>query len=161
MPPMPLTSDTLQRGTWRSPHSPRSWRAAPMIGKIPYIPEGVSESPPPLVLMGSEPPGVDLPCSKKVTPSPDLQKPSDSSMIGGPEVKASYSMMWLKSLGPTPAMGKALAPDFLVASLKVRFFIWVRLTCSVASPAPRTYTGFLAQSLRGRRASVPPPRPRP
>ena len=47
-------------------------------------------------------------------------------------------MMWLKSLWVTPAMPNALAPERRVASLKVRFFIWVRLTCSVASPAPRT-----------------------
>jgi len=39
--------------------------------------------------MGSVPPGVERPFSKKATPSPGLAKPSASSMIGGPEVKAS------------------------------------------------------------------------
>src|SRR5205823_12487696 len=89
MPPMPLTSPSLTFGTWRAPHSPRSCRTDSMMGKIPYMPECVYESPPPLVLMGSLPPGVDRPSSKKCTPSPGLQRPSDSSMIGGPEVKAS------------------------------------------------------------------------
>jgi hypothetical protein len=41
MPPMPLTRETLQLGTWRGPHSPRSWRAASMMGKMPYMPECV------------------------------------------------------------------------------------------------------------------------
>lgn len=38
IPPMPLTSERLRLGTWRAPHSPRSWRVASMMGKIPYIP---------------------------------------------------------------------------------------------------------------------------
>ena len=41
MPPMPLTSEQLAPGTWRAPHSPRSWRVASMIGKMPYMPEWV------------------------------------------------------------------------------------------------------------------------
>jgi len=41
MPPMPLTRETLQLGTWRGPQSPRSWRAASMMGKMPYMPECV------------------------------------------------------------------------------------------------------------------------
>src|SRR5262249_8208330 len=89
MPPMPFTSDSLALGTCRAPHSPRCWRVASIIGKTPYMPECVYDRPPPLVLIGNEPPGVDLPSSKKYTPSPGLAKPSDSSMIGGPEVKAS------------------------------------------------------------------------
>src|SRR5712691_3005750 len=89
MPPMPFTSDSLTLGTWRAPHSPRCWRVASMIGKMPYMPEWVYDRPPPLVLIGNEPPGVDFPSSKKETPSPGLAKPSDSSMMGGPEVKAS------------------------------------------------------------------------
>ena len=64
MPPMPFTSESLVPGTWRGPHSPRCWRTASMIGKMPYIPEWVYDRPPPLVLMGSVPPGVDLPFSK-------------------------------------------------------------------------------------------------
>ncbi len=47
-------------------------------------------------------------------------------------------MMWLKSRGPTPAMAKAFSPETRVASLNVRLRIWVRLTCSAPSPAPRT-----------------------
>lgn len=38
MPPIPLTSDRRAPGTWRGPHSPRSWRTASMIGKMPYMP---------------------------------------------------------------------------------------------------------------------------
>jgi hypothetical protein len=60
-----------------------------MIGKMPYIPVCVYDSPPPLVLMGSVPPGVERPFSKKATPSPRLARPSASSISGGPEVKAS------------------------------------------------------------------------
>src|SRR2546429_662405 len=41
-------------------------------------------------------------------------------------------------------MRKALSPAIRVASLKVRSFICVRLTCSVPSPKPRTYTGRFA-----------------
>src|SRR6266566_7660548 len=83
MPPMPLTSESFAFGTWRGPHSPRSCRVASSIGKMPYIPVWVYESPPPLVLIGSEPPGVERPSWKHCTPSPRLAKPSDSSMIGG------------------------------------------------------------------------------
>ena len=60
-----------------------------MIGKMPYIPLWVYESPPPFVLIGSLPPGVERPSAKKCTPSPRLARPSDSSMSGGPEVNAS------------------------------------------------------------------------
>src|SRR5438034_411350 len=56
-------------------------------------------------------------------------------------------MMWSKSVGATPAMRNAFSPAIRVASLKVRSFIWVSITCSVDSPMPRTYTGFLAQSF--------------
>src|SRR5919108_4803983 len=107
------------------------------MGKMPYMPECVYDSPPPFVLIGNVPPGVDLPSSKKYTPSPGLQKPRDSSMIGGPDVKASYSMMWLKSLWVTPAMAKAFSPDLRVASLKVKLCIWETDTCSLPSPAPQ------------------------
>src|SRR5262249_32494435 len=89
MPPMPFTSDSLTLGTWRAPHSPRCWRVASMIGKTPYMPECVYDRPPPLVLIGNEPPAVDLPSAKQYAPSPGLAKPSDSSMMGGPDVKAS------------------------------------------------------------------------
>src|SRR5258706_201115 len=41
MPPMPLTSEHEAPGTWRAPVSPRSWRVASMIGKMPYMPEWV------------------------------------------------------------------------------------------------------------------------
>ena len=86
---MPLTKDSRAFGTWRGPHSPRSCRTDSMIGKMPYMPLCVYESPPPLVLIGSRPPGVARPSSKKWTPSPRLAMPSDSSMIGGPDVNAS------------------------------------------------------------------------
>ena len=49
----------------------------------------VYESPPPFVLIGSLPPGVERPSAKKSTPSPRLARPSASSISGGPEVKAS------------------------------------------------------------------------
>src|SRR5918996_4333255 len=89
IPPIPFTSEILALGTWRAPHSPRSWRVASIMGKMPYIPECVYDNPPPFVLIGNVPPGVDFPSAKKYTPSPGLQKPRDSSMIGGPDVKAS------------------------------------------------------------------------
>src|SRR6266700_2847207 len=44
-------------------------------------------------------------------------------------------------------MAKAFSPERRVASLVDRLRIWVSITCSTPSPAPRTYTGFLAQSL--------------
>src|SRR2546429_278661 len=68
-------------------------------------------------------------------------------------------MMWSKSRGVTPAMRNAFSPARCVASLNVRSRIWVSMTCSVASPTPRTYTGFLAQSLaRSARVSTTAPR---
>src|SRR5688572_22682152 len=57
MPPMPFTSPSFTFGTWRGPHSPRSCRTDSMMGKIPYMPLCVYESPPPFVLIGSLPPG--------------------------------------------------------------------------------------------------------
>src|SRR5437879_1757884 len=56
MPPIPFTRESFVFGTWRAPHSWRSCRVASMIGKIPYMPLWVYESPPPVVLMGSLPP---------------------------------------------------------------------------------------------------------
>src|SRR5216117_3373187 len=44
-------------------------------------------------------------------------------------------------------MAKVFSPERRVASLVDRLRIWVSITCSTPSPAPRTYTGFLAQSL--------------
>jgi hypothetical protein len=41
IPPIPFTSEILALGTWRAPHSPRSWRVASIMGKMPYIPECV------------------------------------------------------------------------------------------------------------------------
>src|SRR6185369_9316954 len=38
MPPRPWQSATVQSGTWRSPHSPRSWRTASTSVNIPYMP---------------------------------------------------------------------------------------------------------------------------
>lgn len=37
-PPVPLHSAVRAFGTWRSPHSPRSWRVASTKVNIPYIP---------------------------------------------------------------------------------------------------------------------------
>ena len=42
---------------------------------MPYIPVCVYDKPPPLVLIGSDPPGVDFPFSKNATPSPGFAKP--------------------------------------------------------------------------------------
>src|SRR5262245_48230216 len=36
MPPVPWQIATVASGTWRSPHSPRSWRTASMRVKMPY-----------------------------------------------------------------------------------------------------------------------------
>ena len=47
-------------------------------------------------------------------------------------------MMWLKSLRETPAIEKARSPARRVAALTDRLSIWVTITCSVASPKPRT-----------------------
>ena len=105
---------------------------------MPYIPVCVYDRPPPLVLIGSDPPGVDFPFSKNETPSPGFAKPIDSSMIGGPEVNASYSMRWSKSPWLTPAIFIARSPDMRVALLNGRPCICVTDTCSVASPVPRT-----------------------
>jgi hypothetical protein len=41
IPPIPFTRDILALGTWRGPHSPRSWRVDSIMGKMPYIPEWV------------------------------------------------------------------------------------------------------------------------
>ena len=47
-------------------------------------------------------------------------------------------MTWLKSLSDTPAIEKARSPASRVAALIERLSIWVTITCSVASPKPRT-----------------------
>ena len=63
---------------WRSPASPRSWRTASTRRNIPYMPGWVYDSPPPLVLVGSDPPGPELPSSTNAPPSPLAQKPRSS-----------------------------------------------------------------------------------
>src|SRR5581483_5546811 len=78
-PPEPLATAILQPGTCRGPASPRSWRTASTIRNIPYMPGCVYDSPPPLVLVGSSPPGPSLPSSTNGPPSPFLQNPRSSS----------------------------------------------------------------------------------
>src|SRR5438094_397724 len=56
-------------------------------------------------------------------------------------------MMWSKSVGATPAMRNAFSPAIRVASLKVRSFIWVSITCSVDSPMPRAHAHAGAAGL--------------
>ena len=41
IPPIPFTSEIFALGTWRAPHSPRCWRVASIMGKMPYMPEWV------------------------------------------------------------------------------------------------------------------------
>src|SRR5215204_6456742 len=48
-PPFPWTRAMFAFCTWRSRHSPRSWRTASTIKSSPYMPGWLYESPPPLV----------------------------------------------------------------------------------------------------------------
>ena len=48
-------------GTWRSPHSPRSWRTDSIISGMPNMPPWLKDRPPPEVFSGNVAAGRDAP----------------------------------------------------------------------------------------------------
>src|SRR5215210_672256 len=73
-PPFPWTRAMFGFSTWRSPHSPRSWRTASTIRSTPYMPGWLYECQPPLVFTASSPPGEILPPRRR--PHPPLSRRS-------------------------------------------------------------------------------------
>src|SRR5262249_39071047 len=74
MPPFPSTTLISGPSTWAAA-SPRTWRTDSWMANMPYMPVCVYDSPPPLVLSGSEPPGSVLPSGMNATRSPLGPKP--------------------------------------------------------------------------------------
>src|SRR6218665_3525770 len=88
-PPLPCATASCAFFTWRSPAWPLSCCLASTMVNSPYMPGGVHDSPPPLVLTGSAPPGAMRPLSTNAPASPLLQKPRSSRNSSVLIVKAS------------------------------------------------------------------------
>src|SRR5258708_24593802 len=78
MPPFPSTTLISGPSTCAAA-SPLTWRTDSWMANIPYIPVWAYESPPPLVFIGSEPPGSAFPSPMNAPASPLGTKPHHSS----------------------------------------------------------------------------------